>query len=80
MFVHWLDVEEGGPVLTARASWGGVRDRTTATGRHLLSADLPTSTARGRWSDVLVLVVQHLAVNDDGIKKILGCPGRTQVS
>ena len=33
--LHWLDVEEGGPVLTARASWGGVRDRTTATGRHL---------------------------------------------
>ena len=26
----------------------------------LLSADLPTSTAGGRWSDVLVLVVQHL--------------------
>ena len=26
----------------------------------LLSADLPTSAAGGRWSDVLVLVVQHL--------------------
>ena len=31
-------------------------------GKDLLSADLPPCAAGGRWSNVLVLVVQHLVV------------------
>ena len=36
--------------------------------RYLLSADLPSCAAGRRWSDVLVLVVQHLRINWQRLK------------